>query len=110
MNSGLALVGIERVFVTAAASLRVLRGVALEVHPGEMVALLGPSGAGKSTLLHIAGLLERPDGGEVLIAGTPSQTITGPGSSGNAFSPTVSYSKLANATGYIVRGCRRAAL
>ena len=37
--------------------------------PGEIVALVGPSGAGKSTLLHVAGLLERPDGGAVLIAG-----------------------------------------
>ncbi len=70
MNSdGLALVGVERVFVTAAASLQVLRGVNLEVKPGEMVALLGPSGAGKSTLLHIAGLLERADAGEILIGG-----------------------------------------
>jgi lipoprotein-releasing system ATP-binding protein len=76
MNSlGLALVGIERVFTTAAASLRVLRGVDLEVQPGEMVALLGPSGAGKSTLLHIAGLLERPDAGEVLIAGAPCSKL-----------------------------------
>jgi lipoprotein-releasing system ATP-binding protein len=68
-SDGLALVGIERAFVTQAASLQVLRGVNLAIRPGEMVALLGPSGAGKSTLLHIAGLLERPDGGEVLIGG-----------------------------------------
>jgi lipoprotein-releasing system ATP-binding protein len=77
MNSlGLALVGIERVFTTAAASLRVLRGIELEVRPGEMVALLGPSGAGKSTLLHIAGLLERPDAGEVRIAGAPCSKLS----------------------------------
>jgi lipoprotein-releasing system ATP-binding protein len=70
MNSvGLELSGVERVFTTAAASLQVLRGVDLQVRKGEMVALLGPSGAGKSTLLHIAGLLERADQGEVLIAG-----------------------------------------
>ncbi len=68
-SAGLALSGVERVFVSGAASLRVLRGVELEVRSGEMVALLGPSGAGKSTLLHIAGLLERPDAGEVAIAG-----------------------------------------
>ncbi|MCB1504762.1 MAG: ABC transporter ATP-binding protein [Hyphomicrobiaceae bacterium] len=37
--------------------------------PGEAVALVGPSGAGKSTLLHIAGLLEQPDSGQVLVSG-----------------------------------------
>ncbi|MCA1952302.1 MAG: ABC transporter ATP-binding protein [Hyphomicrobiales bacterium] len=45
----------------------VLAGADLEIHPGEMVALVAPSGAGKSTLLHIAGLLEHPDQGEVFI-------------------------------------------
>ncbi|MBI3515241.1 MAG: ABC transporter ATP-binding protein [Proteobacteria bacterium] len=77
MNSvGLALVGIKRVFTTAAASLQVLRGVDLMVRPGEMVGLLGPSGAGKSTLLHIAGLLERADAGEVMIAGEACSTLS----------------------------------
>ena len=50
-------------------SIDVLRGVSLALKPGEVVALVGPSGAGKSTLLHAAGLLERPDKGEVLIDG-----------------------------------------
>jgi lipoprotein-releasing system ATP-binding protein len=51
--------------------LEVLRGASLAVMPGEMVALVGPSGAGKSTLLHVAGLLEPPQSGEILIGGEP---------------------------------------
>jgi lipoprotein-releasing system ATP-binding protein len=65
----LALDGIQRTFRQGSDRLEVLRGASLEVRAGEIVALVGPSGAGKSTLLHIAGLLERPDGGEVLIGG-----------------------------------------
>jgi lipoprotein-releasing system ATP-binding protein len=59
---------IERRF-GGANPLAVLRGANLAVRAGEMVAMVGPSGAGKSTLLQIAGLLERPDGGQVLIDG-----------------------------------------
>jgi ribose transport system ATP-binding protein len=46
-----------------------LKGVSLDVHPGEVVALLGENGAGKSTLMKIAGGVEQPDSGEVLIDG-----------------------------------------
>ncbi len=60
---------VERTFVQGPVELRVLRGASLAVEAGEIVALMGPSGAGKSTLLHIAGLLERPDGGEVWLDG-----------------------------------------
>ena len=49
--------------------IEVLKGATASLFPGETVALLGPSGAGKSTLLHIAGLLEQPDGGAVVIDG-----------------------------------------
>lgn len=60
---------ITRTYVQGRAKLNVLNGVDLALGRGEIVALVGPSGAGKSTLLHIAGLLERPDDGEVLLTG-----------------------------------------
>jgi ribose transport system ATP-binding protein len=48
-----------------------LRGVNLDVDPGEVVALLGENGAGKSTLMKIVGGIEQPDSGEILVAGEP---------------------------------------
>ncbi|MBB4265602.1 ABC transporter ATP-binding protein [Roseospira visakhapatnamensis] len=66
----LALEAVERRFHQAdAPPLEVLRRATLTLRAGEIVALVGPSGSGKSTLLQIAGLLERPDAGRVLLAG-----------------------------------------
>ena len=61
--------GLQRTYVTEAGSLPVLKGVDLDVRPGEIVGLIGPSGSGKSSLLHAAGLLEHPDGGRISIEG-----------------------------------------
>jgi lipoprotein-releasing system ATP-binding protein len=63
----LELRGVRKVFRQGNVELAVLNGVQLALMPGEIVALVGPSGAGKSTLLHVAGLLERPNDGAVLI-------------------------------------------
>jgi lipoprotein-releasing system ATP-binding protein len=63
------LTGVARSFQQGRTTLTVLRDIELCLRAGELVALIGPSGAGKSTLLHIAGLLERPNAGEVVIDG-----------------------------------------
>ena len=68
-DAALRLDGVVRTFRGGGEELRILRGADLLLAPGEIVALVAPSGAGKSTLLHIAGLLEKPDSGEVAIGG-----------------------------------------
>lgn len=50
-------------------TLEVLRAVDLDIMPGEIVALIGPSGSGKSTMLQIAGLLDKPSGGDIYLDG-----------------------------------------
>jgi lipoprotein-releasing system ATP-binding protein len=63
------LKSVERHYVQGPRKLTILNGADFALVPGEMVALVAPSGAGKSTLLHTAGLLERPDAGDVILAG-----------------------------------------
>ncbi|RED53305.1 ABC transporter ATP-binding protein [Aestuariispira insulae] len=65
----LKLSGISRSYQSGSDKLEVLKSAGLEICPGEVVALVAPSGTGKSTMLHLAGLLERPDSGDVEIAG-----------------------------------------
>jgi lipoprotein-releasing system ATP-binding protein len=65
----LSLRGVTRHYQSGDTTLEVLKGVDLDLFPGEIVGLIGPSGSGKSSLLHAAGLLERPTGGKVIFAG-----------------------------------------
>jgi len=69
MTAAIHLSDISKSYVQGSKTLEVLHEVSLAVAPGEITGLMGQSGAGKSTLLHIAGLLERPSGGEVEVEG-----------------------------------------
>ncbi|MEM9279918.1 MAG: ABC transporter ATP-binding protein [Pseudomonadota bacterium] len=66
---------LERTYGDGVHALTVLKDANLSIGAGEMVALVAPSGTGKSTLLHSAGLLERPNGGEVFISGHATKDI-----------------------------------
>ena len=75
MAGVLDLIDIRRSFKSGEKTLDVLCGASLRLGPGEMVGLVGPSGSGKSTLLHTAGLLERPDSGQVRLDGEDCQSL-----------------------------------
>ncbi len=67
---------ISRRYGRGETQIEVLNGAELALWPGQSVALIAPSGAGKSTLLHLAGLLEKPDEGEVYIGDAPTSAMS----------------------------------
>ena len=74
--SALTLEAVERRYGRGETTVEVLNGASLALYSGQSVALIAPSGAGKSTLLHLAGLLERPNAGEVTVAGKATSSMT----------------------------------
>ena len=74
--AALTLDRVERRYGRGETTIEVLSDASLELAPGQSVALIAPSGAGKSTLLHLAGLLERPNAGEVMIGGAATSTMS----------------------------------
>src|ERR1700728_258442 len=69
-------VGLTKSYTTGRGQLELFRGLNLEVHAGEMVAIVGESGAGKSSLLHLLAALDRPTAGEVWCADTNVTQLT----------------------------------
>ena len=78
MSSPLSLQGVSRTYRSGEETLHVLAGADLALASGEIVALVAPSGTGKSTLLHLAGLLERPDAGTVMVDGRDAGRLSDP--------------------------------
>jgi putative ABC transport system ATP-binding protein len=72
----LELRGVSKVYGEGTAQVHALRGVDLAVEAGELVAIMGPSGSGKSTLLTIAGSLEQPTSGDVIVGGEAVATMS----------------------------------
>ncbi len=82
MNEGVpiaSLRGLKRSFEQGGQRIEVLRGVDLDIMPGEIVALLGPSGSGKSTMLQAVGLLEGGFEGSIRIAGQAAEKLPADG-------------------------------
>ncbi|GLS21179.1 lipoprotein-releasing system ATP-binding protein LolD [Labrys miyagiensis] len=75
----LELIDVHRSYRQGPTELRILQGVNLTVMPGQSVALIAPSGVGKSTLLHTAGLLERPNSGNVVVSGQSTRELNDAG-------------------------------
>ncbi|QOV70340.1 macrolide ABC transporter ATP-binding protein/permease MacB [Citrobacter sp. BDA59-3] len=77
MTALLELKGIRRSYPSGDAQVEVLKGITLDIHAGEMVAIVGASGSGKSTLMNILGCLDKPTSGSYRVAGIDIATLDG---------------------------------
>jgi putative ABC transport system ATP-binding protein len=67
---------VKRTYLLGETLVQAVRGVTLELHAGELTALVGPSGSGKSTLLNLVGCIDAPDAGRVLVEGVDVATLS----------------------------------
>jgi putative ABC transport system ATP-binding protein len=75
-SSLIALTDLTKVYGTGDVAVHALRGINLEVQPGEFLAIMGPSGSGKSTLMNILGCLDRPTAGSYVLDGEDVSRLT----------------------------------
>ena len=76
MNPMLSMTEVRKVYATGAVEVEALRGINLDVHAGDYVAVMGPSGSGKSTLMHIIGCLDVPTSGRYELDGIDVSSMT----------------------------------
>jgi len=76
MSDALRMRDVRRTYRSGGGELPILRGADFELRAGEIVAMVAPSGTGKSTFLHLAGLLEKPDGGQVFVGGRDAGALS----------------------------------